>query len=80
MSALFVADGDALVPTDLARGPWDPNALHGGPTSALLARAIESCPTDGVAFEVARLTVELLRPVPVEPLLVEADPRTLGRA
>ncbi len=79
MSSLFVADGDRLVPTDLARGPWDPDALHGGPTSALLARAIESCPTDGVAFEVARLTVELLRPVPVEPLLVEAAVARPGR-
>jgi hypothetical protein len=38
VTALFVPDGDALLPTDLARGPWNPAALHGGPTSALLAR------------------------------------------
>ena len=42
VSALFVADGpDTWLPTDLARGPWDPNALHGGPSAALLARAVE---------------------------------------
>ena len=71
--ALFEPDGDRLIPTDFARGPWDPRALHGGPTGALLARAIESAPTDGIAFEVARLTVELLRPVPVEPLVLAAE-------
>ena len=32
-----------------------------------------------MAFEVARITVELLRPVPVEPLLVEADVVRPGR-
>ena len=35
--ALFVADHDRFVPTELARGPWDPNALHGGPVAALVA-------------------------------------------
>ncbi len=72
MTALFRLDGDIAVPTEYARGPWDPGALHGGPPSALLARAVEAVPTDGIAFEVARMTVELLRPVPVEPLTVEA--------
>jgi hypothetical protein len=79
VSSLFVLDGDTVVPTDLARGPWVPDALHGGPTSALLARAIESCPSDGVDVEVARLTIELLRPVPVAPLAVGAEVVRKGR-
>lgn len=69
--ALFVIDGDVAVPNELTRGPWDPGAMHGGPPSALLARAIESC-DPGPADFVARLTVELLRPVPLVPLTISA--------
>ena len=29
--------------TELARGPWDPNAQHGGAPAALLMRAFEAC-------------------------------------
>ncbi len=29
--ALFERDGSRFVPTELARGPWTPGALHGGP-------------------------------------------------
>lgn len=60
--------GHRAVANDRARGPWDPNALHGGPVAALLARAVDLEPTDGVDWLVARLTVELERPVPVAPL------------
>lgn len=33
--ALFVADGDLLVPTEFARGPWSPDSLHGGPVAVV---------------------------------------------
>ncbi len=62
-------DGERFVATELARGPWDPNAQHGGAPSALLARAIERH-EPGPATHVARLTIELLRPVPLGPLEV----------
>jgi hypothetical protein len=75
---LFLTDGTAYTPTEFSRGPWDPDACHGGPTAALLARAVESVGTPG-PMEVARLTVELLRPVPLEPLLVEATLLRPGR-
>jgi hypothetical protein len=75
---LFVVDGAAYTPTELSRGPWDRNACHGGPPAALLARAIESVATPG-PMDVARLTVELLRPVGFEPLLVEATVLRPGR-
>jgi hypothetical protein len=80
MQAIFEPDGDALVPTVLARGPWDPTAMHGGPPSALLMRAVEGVETpDGVTMGVARLTVELLRPIPLEPLTVHAELVRPGR-
>jgi hypothetical protein len=69
-ASLFTPTDDGRwLPTDFARGPWSPDALHGGPTSALLAREAEPL-LDGMVP--VRLTVELLRPVPVAPLRVEA--------
>lgn len=62
--ALFVPDGDAVVATHLAQGPWHPEHQHGGPVSALLARAIEAVPTLG-PMRSGRLTIDLMRPVPV---------------
>jgi len=76
--ALFCSDGARLVPADFARGPWAPDALHGGPVAALLARAVESCEAPE-PVHVARLTVELLRPVPVAPLEVHASVVRPGR-
>jgi len=76
--ALFTFDGDHYTPTDFARGPWTPEALHGGPVAALVARAGESCPSPA-PMHPARLTVELLRPVPVAPLVVEAEVSRPGR-
>jgi acyl-coenzyme A thioesterase PaaI-like protein len=78
-TALFLPDGHAFVPTPYARGPWDPRSLHGGPIGALLARAVEAAPDGDVTFDVARLTIELLRPVPLEALTVEAAVVRPGR-
>jgi hypothetical protein len=76
--ALFEITGDAFTPTSLARGPWSPDALHGGPPSALLARSIERFEADE-PVHVARVTVELLKPVPLAPLVVETRLARPGR-
>ena len=49
---------DRCVPTPLARGPWDPNALHGGAPSALFAMVCEEHDPGPASF-IARMTVEL---------------------
>ena len=71
---------ETWLPTELSRGPWDPGALHGGPVAALAARAIErstaAWPAPG---HIVRLTLELLRPVPVAPLTVTAAVTRPGR-
>ena len=66
-TSLFEPDGpNRCIPTELARGPWDPRACHGGPVSALLTRAIEQTAGDSpVDWQIARLSIELTRPVPV---------------
>jgi hypothetical protein len=76
--ALFERDGDRFVPTQLTRGPWDPRAMHGGAPSALFAHVCERL-DPGPANFVARLTVELLRPVPLVPLTLRARTIRPGR-
>lgn len=64
---LYVPDGPGrFAPTELTRGPWSPDAQHGGAPAALLGGLIERF--EPVGARVARLTVELLRPVPLTPL------------
>lgn len=60
-------------------GPWDPGAQHAGPPSALLGRALERvAPRDDVM--VARVTVEVLGPVPVGEVVVAARMARPGRS
>ena len=66
-----VLDG-RVVATELASGPWDPNAQHGGAPAALLAREFERLPAPG-KLRLARLTYEFLRPVPIGPVEVRAE-------
>lgn len=75
------AGDDRWTPTELARGPWDPRACHGGPVAALIARSVEFAdPGSKVAWQVARLTIELMRPIPVaEPLTVSTEIERDGR-
>jgi Thioesterase-like superfamily len=78
--AFFLLEGDdRFVATELGRGPWSPGHQHAGPPSALLARAIERAVGDAPAL-VARLTVELLSPVPIGPLEVTTATLRAGRA
>ncbi len=65
--SIFLADGEHFLPTDHARGPWDPRALHGGAPAALMASAFERM-QPGAELVIGRLGFELLRPVPLAPL------------
>lgn len=57
----------AIQPTEQARGPWDPRALHGGAPAALIAAAFERM-QPGAELRIARLGFEFLRPIPMAPL------------
>jgi hypothetical protein len=72
-------DGGRATPSELTRGPWDPNAQHAGPPAALLARALELCEPREAA-RIARVTVEILAPVPIQPLTVSARVVRPGRS
>lgn len=66
------------LPTEAALGPWTDQTLHGGPPTMLMAREVERFQPDEEMF-VARLTVELLRPVRRAPLAVRCRPVRPGR-
>ena len=65
--------------TALTAGPWSPDSQHAGPPSALLVRALERV---GHAEDVrlARVSVDVLGPVPVAPLQIEVRTVRPGRS
>jgi hypothetical protein len=73
---IFRSTAGGFAPTRHARGPWDPAALHGGAPAALIVRAIEGL---GTGLSVARLTIDYLGTVPLEPLEVAATLVRPGR-
>jgi hypothetical protein len=78
MPALFSLAGDDLIPSQLTRGGWSDDAQHGGPPCGVLARAVENVPTLE-PMQVVRFTVDLIRPVPLEPLQIETEVVREGR-
>jgi len=64
------ADG-AFVGNDPARGPWSADHCHAGPVSGLIVRAAET--EVGADKMLTRLTVDLLRPLPLAGLRVAVE-------
>jgi Thioesterase-like superfamily len=69
-AALYQPDGERLVPTRLARGPWHVDTQHGGPVQGLLARAIERHPS-AKPMQIVRFTCDLWRAAPFAPATVQ---------
>jgi len=76
--SVFLAEGERIFPTEHARGPWDPQALHGGAVAALMAAAFERL-DPGRELSIARLGFELLRPIPFAPLSMSLQVTRPGR-
>jgi hypothetical protein len=78
MEAIFRVDGANVVTRPHAAGPWDPNMQHGGAPASLVVWAAERIPT-AVPMQIARATIDLMRPVPVAPLTIETEVLREGR-
>jgi hypothetical protein len=81
--ALYLPTGesDTFDATDLTEGPWAPGVQHGGPPSALLARAVERTPTTiAGASQVVRISYDILGPMPVTRLRTPARVVRPGRS
>src|SRR6201989_3000339 len=72
MEAIYRVDGATVETSAFAGGPWDPRLQHGAAPSSLICWAVERLPSP-VPMRVARLTVDLMRPVPVAPLAIETE-------
>ncbi|MFD9334055.1 thioesterase family protein [Streptomyces sp. NPDC060028] len=66
--------------TEYTRGPWDPGSQHAGPPAALLGRAVEERPGAREDMRIARITYEILRPVPIGPLEITTSVLRAGRS
>jgi Thioesterase-like superfamily len=76
--SIFRREGERLLATPHATGPWDPSALHGGAPAGLLAAACERF-EPGAELRVARLGFEFLRPVTFTPFTLSVSVVRPGR-
>lgn len=72
-------DGDGFAASELTRGPWDEGSQHAGPPCALLGRALDRAGNLEPA-QLARVTYEILRPVPIARLTTQAEVVRPGRS
>jgi Thioesterase-like superfamily len=70
--AVFRREGERFLPEPDSCGPWSPDRLHGGPVFGLITRAIEIAAPDP-EWVATRLTFDLFRAVPLEPLHVNVQ-------
>ena len=78
-AAYVVFDARAAHSSELTRGPWHPDQQHAGPPIALVCRALEQAAHEHGLTHIARLTANLLRPVPIGDLIVEVMTDYVGR-
>ena len=78
MDAIFRVDGHRVVTGPKAAGPWDARMQHGSAPASLVTWAAERIPTS-VPMHIARVSIDLMRPVPVAPLTLETEVLREGR-
>jgi hypothetical protein len=78
VTAIFARRDGAFVPSGHARGPWDPQSMHGGAPAALIVRAIERLEAPAPML-LARLSIEFLGAVPLAPVEVRVTLVRPGR-
>jgi hypothetical protein len=78
MDAVFRVDGDRVNVSPHAAGHWDPTMQHGSAPASLVVWAAEAIPTPTV-MRIARVSIDLMRPVPLKPLTLETEILREGR-
>jgi Thioesterase-like superfamily len=78
MDAIYRVGGNHVLVSPNAAGPWDPSMQHGSAPAALVVWAAENIPTP-VPMRIARVTIDLMRPVPLAPLTIKTDIKREGR-
>jgi hypothetical protein len=70
--SFFTPGEKGFLATEATRGPWDEGHQHAGPPAGLVGRALERFQTRDDA-RIVRLTIEILRPVPIAEIDVEVS-------
>lgn len=78
MPPIYRVDGNDVVTSPDAAGPWDPRMQHGSAPASLVTWAAERIATP-VPMAIARVTIDLMRPVPVAPLTIASEVLREGR-
>ena len=78
MEAVYRVEADRIVVSPNAAGPWDPRMQHGSAPASLVVWAAERIPTS-VPMRIARVTIDLMRPVPLVPLTLRTEVLREGR-
>jgi hypothetical protein len=78
MDFIYRIDGNQVFTSPHAAGPWDRTMQHGSAPSALVTWLAEQMPTAS-PMQISRVTIDLLRPVPVAPLTFETEILREGR-
>jgi hypothetical protein len=78
MDAIYRIDGVSAETSSNAAGPWDSTMQHGAAPAALVTWAAEAIPT-AAPMQIVRVTIDLMRPVPVAALTIETEVLREGR-
>jgi Thioesterase-like superfamily len=78
VGGFFEVDGDDLIPTEISASPWGA-VLHGRLIGGLTARAVEQARAQDPELVCARLTIDMFRSAPLDPMRVSVRPIRSGR-
>ena len=78
MHAIYRVDANRVVTSPNAAGPWDTSMQHGSAPAGLAVWAAEAIPTRE-PMQIARVTIDLMRPVPLAPLTLRSEVLREGR-
>ena len=79
MPSLYHQCGDHFEPTEYARSPWHPGLLHGASVAALFGFHLARWGHEHADLRMTRLSLDLLRPVPMAPLAMRQTVLRDGR-
>jgi len=71
MNAVYRLEGSAAISSELSSGPWG-RMQHGSAPASLIAHVAETMPASQ-PMRVARMTIDLMRPVPIVPLTIKTE-------
>ncbi len=78
MDAIYRVEENRVAVHANAAGPWDATMQHGSAPAALVVWAAERIAT-AVPMQIARVTIDLMRPVPIRPLTLQTEVLREGR-